>query len=284
MTRVQSVARAISLLGEVAHRPAGLVGLAAAVDLPTTTTARLLATLESVDAVRRNDAGVYRIGPAIASLAASTDFDTSLVRLAQPHMVDLVAIVDEAIGLAIPAGKDTVTIAQTDAPRPVQAQDWTGSRWPLHAGCSGVAILATWSDDEVDRVLTGDLVALTEATETDPGRVRERIARARRDGIAWSRGEYVDDLSSAAVAITDDTGRGLAALYAYGPSYRFGGPDGRATVEAALMDRAARISRDWTGRVAGVEPRPGGSAPVGRDERPPRRIRTTRAAQGARSA
>lgn len=122
MTRVQSVARAISLLGEVAHRPAGLVGLAAAVDLPTTTTARLLATLESVDAVRRNDAGVYRIGPAIASLAASTDFDTSLVRLAQPHMVDLVAIVDEAIGLAIPAGKDTVTIAQTDAPRPVQAQ------------------------------------------------------------------------------------------------------------------------------------------------------------------
>ena len=254
MPRVQSVERAISLLGEVASRPAGLVDLAAAVDLPTSTAARLLATLEGVGAIRRNNAGVYRIGPAIASLAATADPYTGLARLAHGHMGALVAELDEAIGLAIPIGTDAVTIAQLDAPRPVRAEDWTGSRWPLTAGCSGIVLMATWTDAEVDRHLAGDLPRLTDRTEANPHRIRARIAQAQAEGVAWSHGEYVADLSSAAAAIVDRTGRGVAALYVYGPSYRFPGRTGPAAFEQALLRRATQISRAWTTPARGAEP------------------------------
>jgi len=241
MAAVQSVVRSIALLGEVASEPRGLVDLADAAKLPTSTTARLLATLTGVNAVRRDADGVYRIGPAITSMVATGDVAPSLRGLAHPHMVELVAAVDEAVGLSIQVDDATVTIAQVDAPRPVQAEDWYGTRWALLGGGSGFAMLATWSDEEVERVLED---------ATDPERVRAGVAAARGSGVSWSHGDYVDELSSVATAILDGTGRAVGALFVYGPSYRFPHDDSVAEVERHLCDTADRISRAWIGRTA----------------------------------
>lgn len=241
MPAVQSVVRSIALLGEVANEPRGLVDLAEAARLPTSTAARLLATLTDVDALRRDDDGVYRIGPAITSMAAAGDVASSLRGLAHPHMVELVAAVDEAVGLSIPVDDDTVTIAQVDAPRPVQAEDWYGTRWSIFGGGSGFAMLATWPDAEVERALQ---------RAADPDRVRSGVAAARRSGVSWSHGDYVDELSSVATAIVDGTGRAIGALYVYGPSYRFPTDDTLADIEQHLRDSAERISRAWIGRTA----------------------------------
>ena len=243
MAAVQSVVRSIALLGEVASEPRGLVDLAEAAKLPTSTAARLLATLTDVDAVRRDADGVYRIGPAITSMVATGDVAPSLRGLAHPHMVELVAAVDEAVGLSIQVDDAIVTIAQVDAPRPVQAEDWYGSRWSLFGGGSGFALLATWPDADVERMLH---------KAPDPDRVHAGVAEARRTGVSWSRGDYVDELSSVASAIMDGTGRAVGALYIYGPSYRFPGDD-VADVERHLCDTAERISRAWIGRTAREE-------------------------------
>lgn len=243
MAAVQSVVRSIALLGEVASEPRGLVDLAEAAKLPTSTAARLLATLTDVDAVRRDADGVYRIGPAITSMVATGDVAPSLRGLAHPHMVELIAAVDEAVGLSIQVDDAIVTIAQVDAPRPVQAEDWYGTRWSLFGGGSGFALLATWPDAEVERMLHD---------APDPDRVRAGVAEARRTGVSWSHGDYVDELSSVASAIMDGTGRAVGALYIYGPSYRFPGDD-VADVERHLCDTADRISRAWIGRTAGEQ-------------------------------
>ncbi len=239
MTTVQSVARSIALLEEVARRPRGLVGLAAAANLPTSTTARLLATLEDLEALSRDDAGVYRIGPTITSLVAAGDVEPSLRALAHPHMIELVAEIDEAVGLSVPVGDEIVTIAQVDAPRPVKAEDWYGTRWPLLRG-SGFALLATWSESEVEHMVDG-------ASDTE--RARQGIARARETGVSWSYGDYVDELSSVAAPIVDGSGRAVAALYIYGPSYRFPASAAIVDIERCLRDTAARISRRWNARA-----------------------------------
>lgn len=240
MAAVQSVVRSIALLGEVATEPRGLVDLAHATDLPTSTAARLLATLTGVEALRRDDDGTYRIGPTITWMAAAGDVAPSLRGLAHPHMVELVAAVDEAVGLSIQVDDATVTIAQVDAPRPVQAEDWYGTRWSVLGGGSGYALLATCPDAEVERLLRA---------ADDPDRVRAGVALARRTGVSWSHGDYVEELSSVATAIPDNTGRAVAALYVYGPSYRFPAADTVAHVEQHLRDTAERISRAWIGRT-----------------------------------
>jgi DNA-binding IclR family transcriptional regulator len=236
MRTVQSVLRSIALLEEVAHHPRGLVDLAEAAELPTTTAARLLSTLESAQALSRDDDGVYRIGPTITWLAAAGDLEPSLRDLARPYMAELVGAVDEAVGLSIPVGDSVATIAQIDAPRPVQAQDWYGTRWPLLGGGSGFVLLATWPEEEVARVV-GDSPAADRALAG--------IARARRVGVSWSHGDYVAELSSVAAPILGRSGRAIAALYVYGPSYRFPAPGSEGDVALVLRDVAGRVSRAW---------------------------------------
>ena len=246
MAGVKSVERAITLLRQVAHRPNGLVGLAEATGLPTSTTARLLGTLEGLDAVRRDDAGVYRIGPTVAVLGVPDSGDPSLRDIAFPYLEELATTLDEAVGLSVLAGEESVTIAQVDTPRPVQAQNWEGSRWPLHQGPSGHALVATWDDADAD--------AFVRAHPEAPG-LATNLASPPASGVWWSVGDYVEDLTSAAVPILDRGGYGVATLYAYGPSYRFPSPETRDLVEAALVDRAARITRAWVSRTGSTDPR-----------------------------
>ena len=243
MTTVQSVERALALMQEVARGPGGLVDLAARVGLPTSTAARLLATLEAADALRRDDDGIYRIGPTVSSMAGAVDSGRDIQTISDRHLVELAAELDEAMCLCILVGRDTVTIRQVDAPKPVQAEDWTGTRVPLHSGCAGLVVMATWSDEDVDDYLTGNLAASSENTITDPARLWERIREVRARRVLWSHGEYVVGLSSAAAAVIDAEGRGVGALYTYGPTYRYP-PQGEADVISALvLERADAISR-----------------------------------------
>jgi DNA-binding IclR family transcriptional regulator len=239
---VQSVQRAIALLGAVAERPAGLVELADATDLPVSTAARLLSTLVGVDALRRRDDGTYVAGPAVAALGpAPDDRGPRLVEVAYPHLVDLATTLDEATGLAVRAGGDTVTVRQVDLPRPVQAQNWEGMRWPMHTGGSGLAVMSTWTTEEVEEYLL---------EHPDAATVRRRLAEGSPRGVWWTHGDYVEGLSSGAVAVRDRAGRALAAVYAYGPSYRFPDPDRMCEIEASIIESAGRVARAWGSRLA----------------------------------
>ena len=63
MQTVQSIDRAFQILDEVSDDPAGISELSRRLDLPTSTVARLLGTLERLGAVERMvDDNGYRIG------------------------------------------------------------------------------------------------------------------------------------------------------------------------------------------------------------------------------
>lgn len=242
MSTVQSVERAIALLLAVGQEPAGLADLARRVELPTSTAARLLATLEACGAIERDHDGRYRTGPALLAVAASMDPVLSLPSLAQPHLAELAGRTDEAAGLSIVSGRDLLQVAQVAAPNPVQVSDWTGTRVPLHAGCAGLAVLATWSDGALDRYLSSELEVCTPATITDPDRIRKRVAEVRELGAIWTEGEYVEAVSSTAAAVRNATGEAVGAIHVYGPSYRFPEPGSAPRLRDEILDRAEQIS------------------------------------------
>jgi DNA-binding IclR family transcriptional regulator len=96
--------------------------------------------------------------------------------------------------------------------------------------------MATWSDDEV---------AAYAAEHPEIGDARRRIEEGREGGVWWTAGGYVEGLTSAATGIVGRGGRALAAVYAYGPSYRFPDDDRVREIESTLVDGAARIARLW---------------------------------------
>lgn len=240
---VQSLERAFAILDEVAQRPAGVTAIAERVRLPKSTVARLLATLEEVDAVERFDGARWRIGPGVSALSTAASSERSLISIARPFLADLVAELGEDAGLGLPDGNEILYVDQVESDNPVQVRDWTGARAPMHAVPSGLVLLAEWPEDARNAYLAGELAALTRRTMTDPARLRKRLAEVRKLGYAWGLEEFAEGIDSVAAPVRDAWGRAVAALHVHGPAYRFPPPGDEEHVAARVVRAASAVGR-----------------------------------------
>jgi IclR family transcriptional regulator, KDG regulon repressor len=240
---VQSLERAFAILDEVSRRPAGVTDIAERVRLPKSTVARLLATLEDVDAVERFEGVRWRIGPGVTALTATVSRERTLVSVARPVLSDLVVELGEDAGLGLPDGNEVLYVAQAESDNPVQVRDWTGTRAPMHTVPSGLVLLAEWPDDARDAYLAGELVALTRRTVTDPARLRKRLLEVRRAGFAWGLEEFAEGIDSVAAPVHDVHGHAIAAVHVHGPSYRFPRAGTEAGIASVVVEAASRVSR-----------------------------------------
>jgi DNA-binding IclR family transcriptional regulator len=242
VTMVQSLERAFAILDEVARRPAGVTAIAERVRLPKSTVARLLATLEELDAVERFDSTRWRIGPGVAALTAKVSRERSLISIVRPFLADLVADLGEDAGLGLPDGNEILYVDQVESDNPVQVRDWTGTRAPMHAVPSGLVLLAEWPEDALDAYLAGELVALTRHTLTDPRRLRARLREVRRAGYAWGLEEFAEGIDSVAAPVRDERGKAIAAIHVHGPAYRFPPTGDEERVASAVVASARHVS------------------------------------------
>ena len=150
--------------------------------------ARLLQTLEEVEAVERVDGTRWRIGHGVASLAGTASPERSLVTVARPHLARLVTEVGEDAGVSLPDGYDVHYVDQVESDNPVQVRDWTGTRAPMHAVPSGLVLLAEWPEDALAAYVEHGLARLTPRTLADARAMRRRLAEARSDGLVITYG------------------------------------------------------------------------------------------------
>ena len=242
MSSVQSVERAFALLQHLATGPAGVTELADRVDLPKSTVSRLLSTLEKLGAVEQSaPGGPYQIGPKMVDIVQAVLPRRGLVERAHPHLLDLTRTTGEASGLSIRAGSHVHYVDQVESDNPVQVRDWTGTRAPLHAVPSGLVLLAHASADDQRAYLSGDLVAFTARTVTEPAAVAKRLDDIRELGFTWVFEEFSEGINSVAAAIFDESGQVVAAVHAHGPAYRFPVGHDANNVGKAVAATARRI-------------------------------------------
>ncbi len=244
---VQSLERAFAILDEVAQRPAGVTSIAERVRLPKSTVARLLATLEEVEAVERFEGARWRIGPGVAALSSASSSERSLISIARPFLTDLVEELGEDAGLGLPDGNEILYVAQVESDNPVQVRDWTGTRAPMHAVPSGLVLLAEWPEEALEAYLSGELAALTHRTVTDPARLRARLAEVHDAGYAWGLEEFAEGIDSVAAPIRDARGKAIAAIHVHGPSYRFPEPGTESAIAARVVAAGAAVSAQLVG-------------------------------------
>ena len=140
---VQSVDRAFAVLRQIASAPGGISDVARAVDLPVSTVARLLGTLESLGAVVRiGDTATYTIGRSIRDLAEAIDASESLVARARPVLTELVSRTNETCGISVLEGDVVVYLDHVETANEVTLRDWTGARLAPHVVSSGLVLLA----------------------------------------------------------------------------------------------------------------------------------------------
>jgi IclR family pca regulon transcriptional regulator len=176
------------------------------------TARRILLTLELLGHVR-SDGRHFSLTPRVLSLGWAYLSSLNLWEIAQPLMEDLVAETGESSSATTLDLPDIVYVVRVPTRRIMAISLGVGTRLPAHATSMGRVLLADLSESELDAFLaTAPLEAHTDATITDPARLREVLAEVRDRGWALVDGELEVGLRSIAAPIQGANGRTLAAV------------------------------------------------------------------------
>ena len=219
--RIQSVDRAVELLGAIASapEPETAPALADRCALNRSTAWRILATLEHHGLVERDPASNrYSLGFAVLRLAAAAGHEP-LVRLAHPLLRRLAEETGETVNLAVARRLELVYADQVQAPH-VMAPNWLGHAVPLHATSTGKAFLAALPPQELDVLLRPGLERYTDTTITDERALRDELGAVRARGYAVSHGELEAALWGVSAATIDAALRPVAVVSVWGSDAR----------------------------------------------------------------
>src|SRR5947207_5791393 len=170
--QVQSLTRGLLILEALGNATGGLTltDVAKRVALPTSTTHRLLSTLERMAYVyQAGDLGRWYIG--LQAFAGGSSFLASRDFIAQshPYMRRLMEQSGETANLGILDGTEAVFVDQVQCREMMRTIVKLGSRVPLHASGVGKAIFASLPDEQIDAILkVKGLPRITENTITSP--------------------------------------------------------------------------------------------------------------------
>lgn len=245
----QSSLLMLRLLEEIgARQPVTLGELATAVDRPKTTVHRVLSTLHHADWIRPTAAErtTWVLTSRVVRVARAAGDHEGLRDLAHPVLRGLRDRTAESVLLATSDDRYWTVVDFVEGKRAIRlvADNVVGVRFPMHAGASGKAILATWSAGALDRYIMRGLESVSPGTLHDATALRSELARARKRGYAESRGETVDDDDSAGVAAAI-VGRDKVAeaSIAIGlPGHRLDNATTRRTLVAAVCEAAAELN------------------------------------------
>ncbi len=220
----------------------GVSDVARVTGLAKSTCSRILASLDELGIVERVDeAGRYVIGSGLRALAGAGAPAGTLRDLARPYLRELADRLGESASLAVMDGGEGLYVVQVAAPGPVQVTDWTGQRFPLHTIAAGQAFMGSWTDEEVAAYAADGLEGFTERTVTTLVGLRQRVGEVRRTGVAWTIGEFSDEISGVAAPVRDADGVAVASVSVYGPGWRFPGDADLPDIERLVRETADRV-------------------------------------------
>jgi DNA-binding IclR family transcriptional regulator len=205
-----TVAAALRVLSFMAAQqgPVAAATLARALDLPRSSTYRLLAELaEQGFVLHFPEARRYGLGIAAFELSAGYVRQEPVTRLGRPVLAALVDRVGESAHLAVLAGREVVYLVEERAPRRPALVTDVGVRLPSHLTASGRALLAELPREQV-RALFPDASAFTRRggpAQTAAG-LRAELTATRARGYATEDGEITEGLASVAVAVRERSG------------------------------------------------------------------------------
>jgi IclR family acetate operon transcriptional repressor len=249
---VQSLLRAIALLEILAEDDEGyrLVDLAARAGLSTSTTHRLLTTLEQKQFVQfSRDDSLWFVGVRCFSIGAAFARRRHFATLARPIMRRLRDETGETVNLGLLDQGDVVFVTQVESRELMRAITRPGGRSPVPSTAMGQALLATMSEQDIGEILRRQgLPRRTPNSIVRHTQLQSALTAARERGYAIDDEENAVGLRCVAAAIYDELRSPYAALSIAGPTVRV--TLGRLPELGALaIAAAAEVTLATGGRV-----------------------------------
>jgi IclR family KDG regulon transcriptional repressor len=247
--QVRALERALDLLDafSIAESELAFSDLAARVDLPKSTTFRLLAILEERGYVERSpETERYRIGLRAFEIGSIYLQTMRLEREAQPFLRRLAQECNQTANLAVLDAGEIVHIAVVPPNRPIRFYATIGQRDSAHCSGLGKSLLADLEDDDLAAVVARrGLARRTDRTIDTIEALRAHLAQVRAQGFAIDEEESVPGLTCVAAPIRDARDVTVASVSISGPSAEFG--EAGLPVYITAVGAAARLISERLG-------------------------------------
>jgi DNA-binding IclR family transcriptional regulator len=240
--------RALRLLDafDAEHPRLTLTSLARRSGLPLSTAHRLVAELEHWGAVEREPDGAYVVGRRLWELGLLAPVHRELGEVALPYLEDVYLATKQNVHLAVRDGSCSRYIERIHGRESVPLSSRVGRLIPLHATAAGKVLLASAEPAVVTAALRAP-ERLTDATITEPRRLREVLAEVRDRGYASSWGEATPATWSVAVPVRAGADVVVASLAVVAD-----GPRGNIEHLAAILRvTASALGRELQRRTRG---------------------------------
>ncbi|MBC8268021.1 MAG: IclR family transcriptional regulator [Rhodospirillaceae bacterium] len=250
--QVQSLTRALIILEKLSEHDNGLTltELARLGELPTSTTHRLLTTLENRRFVRFNrTSNLWSVG--VQSFVVGNTFARSrnFVPLAKIFMRHLMDQAGETVNLATHDQEGIVYLAQVECREIVRAFVRPGSRAPIHSSAVGKAILAAMPDVDRNRITQPQIPNSNDITQFFTENFMNELEDVRQRGYAIDDEEQSVGVRCVASVIYDENGGPLAAVSISGPTARI--TNDRIP---AIGELVRKTCKDITSNLGGRQP------------------------------
>ncbi|MFC6870525.1 IclR family transcriptional regulator [Haloechinothrix salitolerans] len=219
---VVSVLNALRILEAVSHQqPVGVSELSRHVDLPKSSVQRSLRTLESAGWLRMVDRSRWGLTAKALGIGLRASGEWDIRTVAQPVMRRLCAETNETVHLVLRDDDEGIVAAREDSSQTIRTYVALGTRAPLYATSSGIAIMSRLPEEETAAILDGDLKSFTDTTVTDPELLMGEVRRTAERGYAFNPSSWWrPHVAAVAAPILNGAGEPLAALVISIPDFR----------------------------------------------------------------
>ncbi|MEV1025263.1 IclR family transcriptional regulator [Streptomyces sp. NPDC050264] len=209
---------------------------------------RLLGDLEELGMVSRTATGNYRLGMEFLRLAWTVNTRFPLREAANDILAELTEHSGESSFFAVfnEQRRQMMFAVSVESSHPLRYTVPQGVWLPLHAGASGLAILAFLPSQIRHEITHGTLDALTERTWVDATRLEERLEGIRRDGYAISHGERIDGAIAIAAPVLGPANVVIGDVGITIPESRFNATS-TPELTALVRESARALTRRFTG-------------------------------------
>ena len=247
---IRAVERALELLQvfSTTEPELSLTELSKRLKLNTSTTYRLLATLESHGYIEQNsENGKYHLGVACLELGSVFLSQVSLRRQALPLLEALRNDCKETVHLTILDRMEVVYLEKLESLLPIGfMSSRVGGRSPAYCTGVGKALLAYEAPDEVRSFYSGhSLKWYTDNTIVDVDKLLADLTEVRKRGFAIDNEEHETGVKCVAAPIRDHQGKVVGAISVSGPVQRMN----EKIAEIDLVSKVINTSREISARL-----------------------------------
>ena len=221
---IRAVDRAFRVLAVLSDgKPRTLTELSEAIELNSSTTFRLLATLAYHHYVEREeDTGKYRLGLGCLELARAYHKSSDIRQRALPELEKLRDETTETVHMGVLNEMEMVYLEKLPGHHAIGLMSsQVGGRLPAYCAALGKVMLAYLDPDLVQAHFEQiEFHRYTDRTIQSVAQLRQHLEQIRRQGYGLDQGEHEAEVRCIAAPIFDINGKVVAAISVSGPAGR----------------------------------------------------------------